>query len=494
MHLVITGATGFIGRALALRLARDGHQVTALVRSAARARGVLGAGAAVVALGDAPGLAAAVAAADAVINLAGEGILDRRWTAARKQALRASRIDVTRRLVTAIAARGRRLPALVSASAVGWYGDTGEAWVDEGAAPATDFAATLCRDWEAAAEVARPWCDRVVRARIGVVLGGEGGALASMRAPFAWGLGGRLGSGRQWVPWIHLDDAVEALVLAATSTRLDGPVNLVAPTPARNRELAAAIGAALGRPAWLPAPGLGVRLALGRRAALVLGGQRVRPAALEAAGFQWAWPTLADAVREALVGDAAAIAIGRAPAALPTSAYLAERPPRYTLTTATVIERPLDEVFRFFCAAENLGAITPPDMGFTITTPTPIPMAAGATIDYRIRAAGLPLTWRTVIDAWEPPVAGQARFVDSQARGPYACWWHEHRFEADGAHTRMIDTVHYAPPLGVLGVVANHAMIVSELRRIFAHRSRAIRLRFGTAAGAAAAPVLRAAS
>ncbi|MBP6847941.1 MAG: SRPBCC family protein [Kofleriaceae bacterium] len=154
------------------------------------------------------------------------------------------------------------------------------------------------------------------------------------------------------------------------------------------------------------------------------------------------------------------------------------------MTARTVIDRPLAEVFAFFCAAENLGAITPPDMGFTIVTPTPIAMAAGAEIDYRIRASGVPMAWRTVIDAWEPPAAGRARFVDSQARGPYACWWHEHRFEADGDRTIMIDTVHYAPPLGPLGAVANTLMVAGELRRIFTHRGRAIRLRFGPPPGA----------
>ena len=147
MRFVIAGATGFLGRALALRLARDGHHVAALVRDVTRARGLLGATPAVVALADDLAVTRAVHAADAVINLAGEGILDRRWTAARKAALRASRIDLTRRLVDAIATRSRPLPALVSASAIGWYGDRGDAIVDETAAPGAGFAAELCRDW-----------------------------------------------------------------------------------------------------------------------------------------------------------------------------------------------------------------------------------------------------------------------------------------------------------------------------------------------------------
>ena len=481
MQIVLTGATGFIGRALVLRLAREGHALTALVRDATAARGRLDAATAVVPLDDDAAVRAAIAGADAVVNLAGEPLLDRRWTAARRARLRASRIELTARLVDAIAARATPLPVLVSASAVGWYGDRGDEFLDETAAPGDDFAATLCRDWEAAAEAARPHCGRVVRARIGVVVGGEGGAIAAMRRLFALGLGGPVGDGAAWVPWIHLDDCVEALVEACVEARLDGAVNVVAPEPVRNRELAAAVGAALGRRSWLPTPALAVRLALGARAAVVLGGQRVVPAALEASGFAWAWRDVRAAVAEALIGDKASVAIAPVAAALPSSAYLAARPPRATLSTQTVIDRPLDEVFAFFCAAENLGAITPPDMGFDIVTPTPIAMEEGATIDYRIRASGVPMRWRTVIDAWEPPRAGRARFVDSQARGPYACWWHEHRFEADGARTIMIDTVHYAAPLGPLGAVADRVLVARELRRIFTHRGRAIRLRFGAA-------------
>jgi ligand-binding SRPBCC domain-containing protein len=158
----------------------------------------------------------------------------------------------------------------------------------------------------------------------------------------------------------------------------------------------------------------------------------VLPAALTAVGFRWAYPELGPAVAEALRGDPDAVTLGPAPAELPSSAYLRARPPRYTLTARTVIDRPLDEVFEFFCAAANLGAITPPDMAFRIVTPQPIAMAEGTVIDYRIRATGVPMSWRTVIDVWEPPAGGRARFVDSQVRGPYACWWHEHRFEADG--------------------------------------------------------------
>lgn len=474
MHVVLTGATGFLGRALVLRLLGDGHAITALVRDAGRARAALGAAPAIVPLADDAEVRRAVAGADAVVNLGGEGIMDRRWSAARKRALVASRVDLTRRLVDAIAARGRRLPVLVSASAVGWYGDRGDDVVDEAAPAGDDFAARLCRDWEAAAEAARPHVDRLVRARIGVVLGAGGGALASLAPPFRVGVGGPLGGGRQWVPWIHLDDAIEALRDAAVEPRLDGAVNLVAPTPVRNRDLAAALGRVLHRPAVMPAPAPLLRLVLGERAGLVLGGQHVVPAALTRAGFRFARPALDDALREALTGDAATCLAPVDPAVRDASPYLRARSPAYTLTARTVIARPLDEVFEFFADAENLAAITPAELGFQITSPTPIAMAPGATIDYRIQVSGVPLRWRTIIEAWEPA----RRFVDVQARGPYRCWWHEHRFRRDGDRTIMEDTVHYAPPLGPLGRIANRLFVADQLRAIFAQRDRAIRLRF----------------
>lgn len=482
MRIVVTGATGFLGRALLLRLRAERHHVTALVRTPHKARSQLSADIQHVSLADRDAVRVAIGLADVVVNLAGEGILDKRWTATRKRALRDSRIELTQQLVADLAQRLSPLPLLISASAVGWYGDCGERIVDEQAGPGSDFAATLCRDWEAAAEAARPHAKRIVRARFGIVLGGEGGALASMRPLFRLGLGGRVGAGSQWVPWIHLEDAVAALLFAVHHPTLDGAVNLVAPTAARNHELSSAVGRALRRPAVLPAPAIAVRLALGERAALVLGGQRVEARALLAAGFVFRYPELSTAVCEALVGDSDEIALTTATGAMPVSDYLKARPARYQLSSRTSIDCPLEEVFEFFSAAQNLGAITPPDMGFTITTATPIAMAKGAVIDYRIRAAGVPLSWRTVIDVWEAPAADRldARFVDSQAKGPYASWWHEHHFYRDGHRTVMEDRVLYSPPFGVLGRIANAVMIRSELRRIFCHRSRAIRLRFAS--------------
>ncbi len=488
MHVVITGATGFIGRALSLRLARDGHRLTAWVRNLERARDSLGADCALVGVDDEAGLHRTVADADAVINLAGEpivgGVFRHRWTARRKAALRDSRLGPTRAVVAAIraAARHGRAPILISASAVGFYGNRGDAALVETDTAGTGFGAELCRDWEAAALEASD-VTRVVLARIGIVLGREGGALAKLLPLTRALLGGPIAGGAQWTPWIHLDDVVGALVHILETPTLGGAINVVAPTPVPQRELARAIGRAVGRPAIAPAPGFVLRAMLGEAASVLTASQRVLPAALLASGFVFRHPDLDAALADLTVASGIALRRLRRGEA-PESTYTRARRPRYVLVARTELAAPLERVFRFFSAAENLQLLTPPAMSFVIETPRPISMAANAVIDYRLRILGVPARWRTVIETWTPPHAGgaEAQFVDAQHRGPYRAWWHEHRFRRNGDRTVMEDVVFYAPPLGLLGAIANRFVVAGQLRRIFGYRAAMIRQRFGAAA------------
>jgi uncharacterized protein (TIGR01777 family) len=301
MRIVVTGATGFIGRALTARLRADGHAVLAWVRSPDRARARLGADVELLrADGGVVALTDAVARADAVVNLAGEPLLGRRWTPERRRVLEDSRVQVTKDLVLAIESARTRPRVLVSGSAVGWYGDRGDERLTEQSTPGDDFLARLCRQWEAAATAAQASGVRVVLSRTGVVLGRDGGALAQMLPPFRLGLGGPIGSGRQYLPWIHQQDLVAFLAAAVVDDRYRGPVNGVAPEEATSRTFAAALGRALHRPAILPAPAFALRALFGEAATVLLASQRVEPRVLSGLGFRFAFPDLASALTDVL--------------------------------------------------------------------------------------------------------------------------------------------------------------------------------------------------
>jgi uncharacterized protein (TIGR01777 family) len=469
MRTVVLGATGFIGRALVLGLQGRAHDICVLARSPAKAHTILPAGVEVVDFNDDAATRDAIAKADAVVNLAGESIAGKRWTKRRKQLLVTSRIAVTERLVDAIAARERPLPVFVSASAIGYYGDRGDAELDDHSTPGEGFAASLCRTWEAAARHAE--ATRVVTTRFGIVLGRDGGALEPLLRIARLGLGGPLGEGNQWVSWIHLEDLVMAVIRAIEDPRIDGPLAVVAPHPVRQRELASTLGALLHRPARLPAPKFALSLALGEASELLLASQRVIPRALLAAGFRHRFRSL-DAALADLLDDGASVDRTRSEE-LPDAAYLKERHPRYTLHAETELDAPIADVFAFFSSPANLGAITPAALAFEICGHSG-EIDRSTVIDYKIRIAGVPMRWRTRIERWQP---GEM-FVDSQERGPYRAWWHEHRFFERDGKTIMQDIVHYAPPLGPLGAIANRLFIERMLRRIFGFRRTAIRLRF----------------
>lgn len=486
MRVLVSGATGLVGRSLVLRLRRDGHQVVAWVRNVDAARAVLGDEVQLVAMGEDDGeLVAALDRTDAIVSLAGAPVAQR-WTSAVRRALVESRAGLTHRLVDAMRLARGRPRVVVSASAVGYYGDRGDEELGEDAAPGEGFLAQLCVDWEAAAREAESLGARVCTMRIGIVLDGEGGALAAMRPAFAAGMGAVLGSGRQHMSFIHLHDLVELLVQAVADPRYRGPFNAVAPRSVDNRAFTKALARALGRPAVLRVPAFLLRLGMGQAARILLHGQRVVPARALALGFRFRFPDLDEALRDALDGGRSHVTIkpvepvepvAETSVPMPAGSYVEQRRPRYLLEQRTLIDEPLPTVFDFFRRAENLGAVTPPTLAFEIETPRPISMGLGQRIAYRIRLGPVPMRWLTRIEAWEP----SARFVDVQLRGPYRAWYHEHCFEARGDRTLMIDRVWYSPPLGVLGSIAQRLFVGPMLRRIFGYRRAAIALRFGLA-------------
>lgn len=300
MKVFITGGTGLVGRHLVERLIRRGDQVVCLSRNGQRAAEVLPTGVEILEANPVvPGSwQEALAECDAVVNLAGDSVGEGIWwTRGKKKRIRRSRLSTTYNIVTALEGRDRPL-VLVSASATGYYGDAGAAALGEDSQSGHGFLARLACEWEHTAQQAESDQVRVVLVRIGVVLAREGGALPKMVTPFRMGLGGPLGSGRQYFPWIHVEDLVRVFLFALDEQEVAGPVNATVPTPPMQREFAAALAKTLGKPAFLPAPAFVLRLLLGEKAEILLASQRVVPNVLKASGFRFHFSELEKALAD----------------------------------------------------------------------------------------------------------------------------------------------------------------------------------------------------
>jgi uncharacterized protein (TIGR01777 family) len=300
MKIVVAGGTGFLGAALCAALRDEGHDVVVLTRAAASAADGK---ARTVPWNPDGGIgrwASEVDGAGAVVNLAGESIAGRRWTSQQKRRIKSSRLLATGSIVEAIRNANRPPRALVNASAIGFYGDRGREILTESATPGSDFLADVCVAWEEEARRASPLA-RVAVVRTGVVLDGQAGALPQMMLPFKLFVGGRMGSGEQYISWIHRDDWVDLVRWILNHDAVSGPVNATAPKPVTNADFAEALGQAMGRPSWLPTPGFALRLALGEMAgALLLGGQRVIPERALQDGYSFRFGKVEDALRDAL--------------------------------------------------------------------------------------------------------------------------------------------------------------------------------------------------
>ncbi len=456
MRILLTGATGLIGRELGKALAARGDTLICLVRDVGTARRRLPFPA-ICHRWDhtCPVPVEALHAVDAVINLAGEPVADTRWTAAKKALIRDSRVLGTRQLVQAVLAHGRQVTTFVQGSASGYHGDRGDERLTASSHKGSGFLADVVQAWEAElgplAEQ-RPHL-RVPVVRTGIVLARQGGALAEMLPMFRLSAAGRLGSGRQWMSWIHLDDIV-GLLLHALDVAPPGLLEGVAPQPVTNRQFTQALCHAMGAFENLPVPALAIQALFGERADIVLGSTRIEPQATRASGFAYRFETVEQALDDLLAPLRGGVHLRIWEQWLPHVAQA---------------------VWPFFCEAHNLQDITPPFLGFRVLgLSTPV-IGAGTLIDYRLKFNGIPIAWQTRIDSWDPP----RHFVDLQAKGPYALWHHRHDFIPLGGGTLMRDSVRYRLPAGWLGVLAGGSKVASDVERIFEYRARKIDERFG---------------
>ncbi|HLY59709.1 MAG TPA: TIGR01777 family oxidoreductase [Terriglobia bacterium] len=297
MRALVTGATGFIGQ----RLLRDLERPVVLTRKPDAAKKALGDVEAICWEPESgPPARQAFEGVDTVFHLAGEPVAEGRWTKEKKDRIRDSRVLGTHNLVTALESLKNRPRVLIAASAVGYYGSRGDEILDETSKPGEDYLAEVCQAWEEESLSAGPLGIRVITARIGIVLGKTGGALKKMLAPFRLGLGGRLGTGRHWMSWVHVDDVVGLLLHASASDEISGAMNGVSPAPVTNNEFTRTFATVLHRPAIFPAPEFALRLALGEVTAVLLSSQRVMPRVAEKTGYQFRYPSLEGAIRAAL--------------------------------------------------------------------------------------------------------------------------------------------------------------------------------------------------
>ena len=297
MRILVSGASGLVGKALTRSLEAAGHEVRPLVRYAT------GYGSNAIEWSpERYSIAMSrIEGFDAVIHLAGESIAEGRWTEEKKRRIKESRVKGTRLISESLASLTNPPKVLLSASAIGYYGNRGDETLTEASAPGNDFLSEVCVEWEAATSEAQAKGIRTIHLRFGVILDAEGGALGKMLPPFRMGVGGKIGDGRQWMSWIALDDVVGAIGHSLTDETLNGPVNIVAPNPVTNAEFTRTLGRALSRPTFFPMPAFGARLVFGEMAdALLLASQRVQPLKLKAAGYEFKYPQLASALAHVL--------------------------------------------------------------------------------------------------------------------------------------------------------------------------------------------------
>ncbi len=464
MKILLTGATGLIGKELGKALVEQGHEVISLARDPVRGKLRIpffteivpwdGGGAS---FSDETLLK--LRGIDGVINLMGESVAERRWSAEYKKQLVSSRVLGTETLLKAVLSQGT--PRFwIQASAIGFYGPSPQGVVfDESSPLGNDFLASLCRDWEGAT-AALPAQVRKVTCRIGVVMSHQGGAFAKMLEPLLNGVGAVLGSGNQLMSTIHLVDVVRFMVHAVEHDSVKGVFNLVDEEPLPQKEVIAKICALMKVGRGPKVPALALKAAVGEMASILLESQAICSKRMKEVGFHLKYPTIDDTLAEVITWNLHPIHSHES-----VMIHFAEQ----------FIPHELESVFPYFSDARNLEAITPEWLNFKIKSVSTPEIARGTRIRYRLKLHGMPLGWLTDIAEWEPPM----RFVDNQLKGPYKLWYHEHTFHRVKGGTLIRDWVRFQLPMGKLGQWVALSKVRSDVEKIFEHRRVKIREKFG---------------
>ena len=448
MKILLTGATGTVGRKLGQWLVRHDHQVVALVRNVEKAKMELAYPCECITWGD-----PLPQDIEVVIHLAGEGIADKRWSKKRKKVLVSSRVDSTQNLVKQVLAQNINIKTWIQASAIGFYGDGGERWLRETSPAQPTFLSQLCVDWEKASGHL-PLHVRRVFLRLGVVLDWDHGYLGQVVPLFRRGFGSPLGAGRQWMSWIHVEDLCRLIVFTIENDNIVGPYNSVSPHPLTNKEATEILGKKLNV-ATLPigVPELALQAVYGEMAHVLLASQKVSSEKLILSGFRFLYPRFQDAVSNFVNG----MEVGD------------ER-----LVFEQYIPRAPKEVYPFFSVETNLEELTPPTLQFKVINKTTEKIQEGTELSYKLKIHGVPINWTSKIVSWNPVQS----FADTQIQGPYKKWYHEHSFQNLGEGCLMRDTITYHLPMGWIGELGGSYWVKSDLHKIFGFRRKVVHERF----------------
>lgn len=457
MRILITGATGLIGKELGKALQQMGHDIVILSRNIESAKATLPFPAKIYRYtGQNQIPPAALEGVEVIYNLAGENIGEKRWSPERKVTLHQSRIKMTKDLVEAVrrqsSAKKSALKKFISVSAIGIYGDRGSEDLNESSELHDDFLATICRDWEQESQVLTHDNIQVINPRIGIVLSPNGGALDKLLPLFRAGIGSAVGSGKQWMSWIHLEDLV-ALFCHLLDSPLVGAVNAVAPNPTTNLEFSKTLAQSLHKGLFPKVPSFVLKLALGEMSTLVLSSQKVSSQKIEDDGFTFKYPQLALALQD-------------------ITHNLQDGQEEF-IVEQWIPKKP-EEVFPFFCDENNLEKITPKFLNFKVLKKSSSAIQDQTIIDYRLSLHGLPIKWKTQILEWSPP----HKFVDVQIKGPYHTWHHTHELIPLAQGTLLRDKVIYKLPFGFLGRLAAQQKVKSDVSKIFRYRRECVAREF----------------